>query len=78
MDFNNEDARTNLVEMFRAAAGKPEGMTLATAAFDRLLDAEAAAARFSAAEAVASAFFSAGEALDAANAGSVDSDPQKP
>jgi hypothetical protein len=62
MDFNNVDARANLVEMYRKASGNPEGLSLADNAMRQFVAAEAASAQFAAMEALATQFLGISEA----------------
>ena len=82
MDFNNADARANLIEMFRKATGNAEGLGLSQTALNLFLEAEAASARFAAAEAIATQFLGVSEqsigaaAVEAATKGLFDATRQ--
>lgn len=82
MDFNNVDARANLIELFKKASNDPASLNLAQNALGEFMAAEAAAARFAAAEAVACQFLNVAEAtvgaaaVDAAAKGHFDTPPK--
>ena len=68
MDFNNAEARANLVALFqKARSGDTVGLQMAKNALDMFMDAEAASARFAAAEALAADFLGTAESAEVTN-----------